>query len=136
MTAITTAIRADAATSDAEGRRDLAGHLADFRAALLDEAALIAAADRSRFDSEVATLTATRDIVIGQRETAQRERDEARGLLHALTADLNATREKLTTAEALRDSLQAEVDGLRVELRSDCDPCYRYGSSPKGHRGQ
>ena len=118
MTTITAAISADAATSDAECRRDLAGHLADFRAALLDEAALIAAADRSRFDSEVATLTAARDIVIGQRETAQRERDEARGLLGALTADLNATREKLTTAEAFRDSLQAEVDGLRVELTS------------------
>ena len=122
MTSITTAIRADAATSDAEGRRDLAGHLADFRAALLDEAALIAAADRSRHASEVATLTATRDIVIGQRETAQRERDEARGLLHTLAADLNATREKLTAAEAHCNSFQHERDmaianraGLLVE---------------------
>ena len=112
---ITTAIRTDAATSGAEGRRDLDGHLADFRAALLDEAALIAASDRSRHASEVALLNC---MIAGH----NRDIAALQGHLATAMADLNATREKLTTAEAHCNSFQHERDmaianraGLLVE---------------------
>ena len=78
---------------------------------------------------DLAHLDARIDLIREQRDAMERiaaeravasDRNLARwtsatDALHKATADLNATREKLTTAEAFRDSLQAEVDGLRVE---------------------
>ena len=75
---------------------------------------------------DLAHLDARIDLIREQRDAMERiaaeravasDRNLARwtsatDALHKATADLNATREKLTTAEASRDSLQAEVNEI------------------------
>lgn len=95
MTSITAAIRADAATSDAEGR------------AQANE--MVTALTIGALAETVTRLNASEDRALRTR----RDLIEANQSRNIAIADLNATRERLTTAEAFRDSLQAEADGLR-----------------------
>lgn len=105
MTAsITAAIRADAATSDAEGRAQAAEMVTALTIGALAETVtrLNASEDRAlRLGVDLSNAVTARDAF-------------AKSFSNAL-ADLNATREKLTTAEAFRDSLQAEVDRAKSD---------------------
>lgn len=128
MTTITTAIRADAATSDAEGRAQAAEMVTALTIGALAETVtrLNASEDRAlrlevQRDELLAQIERIDDMLPPSLSRTMSLADNVRAAVDeaasrdSLTADLNAAREKLTTAEAFRDSLQAEVDGLRVE---------------------
>ena len=98
------AIRADAATSDS-ARAEAAEVVASLTIGAFAEALtrLHASEDRAlRIGVDLSEANRSRNIAI---------------------ADLNATREKLTTAEAFRDSLQAEVDALKADQQEVVEAC-------------